>query len=179
MNGLNAGSRAALTKAPVAVLVNEGTSGPAELVAGAIRDNKRGQVVGWTTFGILLFIVTPLFTPALLVLGTVAPVVWHLFSTGMPPIKPSRLTIILAMAAGYLALNSSWSLSPSDAHSAVYMLIVSVVTLHFISGGLRGCDADALRAMAIGLLRVPSRSGTPGRSVTAFTVSPPARGRRG
>jgi carboxyl-terminal processing protease len=43
--------RAALTKAPLAVLVNEGTSGPAELVAGAIRDNKRGQVVGWTTFG--------------------------------------------------------------------------------------------------------------------------------
>jgi len=43
--------RAALTKAPLAVLVNEGTSGPSELVAGAIRDSKRGQVVGWTTFG--------------------------------------------------------------------------------------------------------------------------------
>jgi carboxyl-terminal processing protease len=41
----------ALTKAPLAVLVNEGTSGPAELIAGAIRDGKRGQVVGWTTFG--------------------------------------------------------------------------------------------------------------------------------
>jgi carboxyl-terminal processing protease len=41
----------ALTKAPLAVLVNEGTAGPAELVAGAIRDSKRGQVVGWTTFG--------------------------------------------------------------------------------------------------------------------------------
>src|SRR4029078_9182893 len=43
--------RAAWQKPPLAVLVNEGTSGPAELVAGAIRDNKRGQVVGWTTFG--------------------------------------------------------------------------------------------------------------------------------
>jgi len=43
--------RVALTKAPLAVLVNEGTSGPSELVAGAIRDSKRGQVVGWTTFG--------------------------------------------------------------------------------------------------------------------------------
>ena len=42
---------AVLTKAPLAVLVNEGTSGPSELVAGAIRDSKRGQVVGWTTFG--------------------------------------------------------------------------------------------------------------------------------
>jgi carboxyl-terminal processing protease len=43
--------RATLTKVPLAVLVNFGTSGPAELIAGAIRDNKRGQVVGTTTFG--------------------------------------------------------------------------------------------------------------------------------
>jgi carboxyl-terminal processing protease len=43
--------QAALTKAPLAVLVNEWTSGPAELIAGAIRDSKRGQVVGKTTFG--------------------------------------------------------------------------------------------------------------------------------
>jgi carboxyl-terminal processing protease len=37
--------------APVAVLVNRGTSGPAELVAAAILDNKRGDVVGEKTFG--------------------------------------------------------------------------------------------------------------------------------
>src|SRR4029079_1449296 len=43
--------QAALTKAPVSVLVNEWTSGPAELIAGAIRDGKRGQIVGKTTFG--------------------------------------------------------------------------------------------------------------------------------
>jgi carboxyl-terminal processing protease len=42
----------ALTKAPVAVLVNQGTAGPAELVAGAIEDNRRGQVVGVKTFGV-------------------------------------------------------------------------------------------------------------------------------
>jgi carboxyl-terminal processing protease len=40
-----------LTKAPVVVLVNQGTAGPSELVAGAIADNKRGQVVGMKTFG--------------------------------------------------------------------------------------------------------------------------------
>ncbi|MGI4828286.1 MAG: S41 family peptidase [Janthinobacterium lividum] len=33
------------------VLVNRGTAGPAELAAGAIEDNKRGQVVGEKTFG--------------------------------------------------------------------------------------------------------------------------------
>ncbi len=36
---------------PVVVLVNRGTAGPAELVAAAIKDNNRGQVVGEKTFG--------------------------------------------------------------------------------------------------------------------------------
>jgi carboxyl-terminal processing protease len=40
-----------ITAAPLVVLVNHGTSGPGELVAGAILDNKRGDVVGDRTFG--------------------------------------------------------------------------------------------------------------------------------
>ena len=40
-----------LTDAPLAVLVNRGTYGAAELVAGAIEDSKRGDVVGERTFG--------------------------------------------------------------------------------------------------------------------------------
>jgi carboxyl-terminal processing protease len=40
-----------LTDAPVAVLVNRGTAGPAELTAAAIEDAKRGEVVGERTFG--------------------------------------------------------------------------------------------------------------------------------
>ena len=46
-----ADAKAALTKAPLVVLVNKGTSGPPELVAGAINDNSRGQIVGARTFG--------------------------------------------------------------------------------------------------------------------------------
>jgi carboxyl-terminal processing protease len=40
-----------LTKLPVAVLVNRGTAGPAEIVAAAILENARGDVVGDKTFG--------------------------------------------------------------------------------------------------------------------------------
>jgi carboxyl-terminal processing protease len=40
-----------LTQAPVVVLVNRGTYGAAELVASAIEDSKRGDVVGERTFG--------------------------------------------------------------------------------------------------------------------------------
>jgi carboxyl-terminal processing protease len=37
--------------APLVVLINRGTSGPAEVVAAAIQDDKRGQLVGEKTFG--------------------------------------------------------------------------------------------------------------------------------
>ena len=40
-----------ITKLPVVVLVNRGTAGPAEIVASAILDNARGDVVGDKTFG--------------------------------------------------------------------------------------------------------------------------------
>jgi carboxyl-terminal processing protease len=44
-------SKALDPSAPLVVLVNRGTSGPAEIVAGAILDNKRGELVGEKTFG--------------------------------------------------------------------------------------------------------------------------------
>ncbi len=40
-----------ITDLPVAVLVNRGTAGAAELVAAALQDNVRGDVVGDKTFG--------------------------------------------------------------------------------------------------------------------------------
>jgi len=47
----NADPAKAVTSLPVAVLVNKGTSGAAEVVAAAILENARGDVVGDKTFG--------------------------------------------------------------------------------------------------------------------------------
>ena len=47
----NADPSKAITTLPVAVLVNRGTAGPAEIVAAAILENARGDVVGDKTFG--------------------------------------------------------------------------------------------------------------------------------
>jgi carboxyl-terminal processing protease len=40
-----------ITTLPLVVLVNKGTAGPAEIVAAAVLDNARGDVVGDKTFG--------------------------------------------------------------------------------------------------------------------------------
>src|ERR1700730_6250657 len=47
----NADPAKALTSLPVAVLVNKGTAGAPEIVAAAILENARGDVVGDKTFG--------------------------------------------------------------------------------------------------------------------------------
>jgi carboxyl-terminal processing protease len=47
----NADSSKFITNAPLVVLVNHGTSGPGEIVAAAVLENKRGDVVGDRTFG--------------------------------------------------------------------------------------------------------------------------------
>jgi carboxyl-terminal processing protease len=44
-------SKAIVPTAPAVVLVNHGTAGPAELVAAALLDNKRADLVGEKTFG--------------------------------------------------------------------------------------------------------------------------------
>jgi carboxyl-terminal processing protease len=47
----NADAAKAVTALPVAILVNKGTAGAAEIVAAAILENARGDVVGDKTFG--------------------------------------------------------------------------------------------------------------------------------
>jgi carboxyl-terminal processing protease len=40
---------------PLAVLINQSTAGPAELIAAAVSENKRGEVVGVRSFGVGVF----------------------------------------------------------------------------------------------------------------------------
>ena len=47
-----ADSKKAVTTLPLVVLVNRGTGGPSEIVASAILENARGDVVGDKTFGL-------------------------------------------------------------------------------------------------------------------------------
>jgi carboxyl-terminal processing protease len=47
----NADPSKAISTLPLAVIVNKGTAGPAEVVAASILDNARGDVVGDKTFG--------------------------------------------------------------------------------------------------------------------------------
>jgi len=46
-----ADGRGFVTGAPLMVLINHGTSGPAEIVAAALKDNGRAQLVGDRTYG--------------------------------------------------------------------------------------------------------------------------------
>lgn len=47
----NADPQKTVTTLPLVVLVNRGTAGPAEIVAGAVLENARGDVLGDKTFG--------------------------------------------------------------------------------------------------------------------------------
>ena len=48
----NADPEKTVTSLPLVVLVNRGTAGPAEIVAAAVMENARGDVVGDKTFGL-------------------------------------------------------------------------------------------------------------------------------
>lgn len=64
-------SGGAAVETPLVVLVNEGTASSAEIVAGALKDHRRGELVGATTFGTGTVLSTyPLSDGSAILLGT-------------------------------------------------------------------------------------------------------------
>jgi hypothetical protein len=94
----------------------------------------------------------PLTAPALLMLTPVAPIAWHLaVEPRLPLAAPSAPVLALALACVYLALNTSWSLSPATARFAVAALFVAIVAVHLTLGALQEAEADVLKACSWGL----------------------------
>src|SRR5207245_1095725 len=106
----------------------------------------------WTLVGVILYLALPLTAPAVLILSIGAPLAWHLMNGyGLPLRRPSAVIIALVLAGAYLCINATWSLSPSTARVSLVMLLLLIATVHFTVQALDDGDADAQRAMAIGL----------------------------
>jgi len=106
----------------------------------------------WSALGVILYVWAPLTAPAVLLLALVAPAAWCLLANRRVPLHvPSPVTLALALAAAYLALNTFWSLSPSSARAAVAALLLFVVAVHFTLDAMDDADAEALAAMSTGV----------------------------
>lgn len=106
----------------------------------------------WTGSGVITYLLAPLAAPAMLLLAVVAPVGWWLMTRpGLPLRSPSPVIVGLVVAAGYLGINSSWSLSPSSAQFAIIMLSLFTATLYLTRHTLLEGNAETNRAMATAL----------------------------
>ena len=76
----------------------------------------------WTMAGVVLYAWAPLTVPILLLLSIVAPAAWYLAGGHKVTLQwPSPVILALALAGAYLAINTTWSLSPGTARPAVVM----------------------------------------------------------
>ena len=71
--------------------------------------------------------------------------------SGLPLRRPSAVIVALLLAGAYLCINATWSLSPSTARVSLVMLFLFIAAVHVTLQALDDGDADAQRAMAIGL----------------------------
>jgi exopolysaccharide production protein ExoQ len=103
--------------------------------------------------GVLIWVLFPMAASVLLPLTAIAPLGWTRFEWRRLPTQPvAPATTALALAAMYLMINASWSLSPRSAAMAVVLVVVMVATLHVVVSTLPEVDPPPLEAMAIGAL---------------------------
>jgi len=117
------------------------------------RDGLLRVTAIWCAMGVVLFVLTPRLSPALLILATIVPVAWCLADAR--PLawqRVSPLTVAFVLAGIYLCFNASWSLSPSSARAALGMYFALVAVLHVVLNALYQDATDVLRAMARGLV---------------------------
>jgi O-antigen ligase len=119
-------------------------------------EQRRSQLLrataAWTLVGVMLCLMLPLLAPAVLLLSVAAPLAWRLMTGSRLALRrPSAPLLALALAAAYLCLNATWSLSPATARGSLLMLFAIVAAVHFTLQALDDGDAEAGRAMAIGL----------------------------
>ncbi len=110
-------------------------------------------VAAWTMVGVLVYLLVPRAAPFLMPLSFVAPLLAHWASTGRVhwP-RPSAVFVILVLAAIYLLINCTWSLSRAAAYSEVACLWLFIATLYATVAVLRVTQAPLLRAMATGFV---------------------------
>ncbi|MBO0764590.1 MAG: O-antigen ligase family protein [Hyphomicrobiaceae bacterium] len=107
----------------------------------------------WTALGVVLWIMFPMTASVLLPACTIAPLAWYgLAERRLPFYRPSLVTAWLGVAAVYLGVNASWSLSPTDAARTVILVFLMVATLQVVFNALPDLAEAPLQAMAVGAL---------------------------
>lgn len=107
----------------------------------------------WTCMGVLLWAMFPMTAAVLLPLCSIAPLAWLWVQMRRLPRYPLSLTMaVLGVAAAYLLINASWSLSPDTAARSVVLIFLMVATLHVVLNALPDLDGPPLAAMGVGAL---------------------------
>jgi O-antigen ligase len=107
----------------------------------------------WTGMGVLLWAMFPMTAAVLLPLCAIAPLAWSWLQRRRLTRYPvTATTAVLLLAAAYLLVNASWSLSPGSAARAVVLVFLMVATLHAVLGTLPDLEPPPLEAMAAGAL---------------------------
>lgn len=107
----------------------------------------------WTAMGLVLWVLFPMTGAVLLPMCCIAPVGWYWAQRRrFTWYRVSALTLALVLAASYLLVNASWSLSVGTAARTVVLLFLLAGTLHVVLNTLPDLEEPPLRAMAVGAL---------------------------
>jgi O-antigen ligase len=107
----------------------------------------------WTAMGIVLWVMFPMTSTVLLPLCCIAPLAWYWTARRhLPWCRLSLVTAGFIFAAGYLLINTSWSLNPVSAARTVVFAFVMVGSLHIVLNTFPDLPEPPLRAMASGAL---------------------------